>query len=413
MGATRERSERGGRAVRRAGGRFTPGIAVTLSRYGQRVNSATGRSLARVAAYAFAGAVLLVLAAKLAARIHYDPAIWALAGWWVPPDAGLFIIAGGDVLHGHNPYRDASTIGTDFGYVYPPLLAMAASPLSLLPGPTAAMIWSVLMVAFVIGALWLLGVVDWRCYPIALICPFTREALEYGAIGPLLVFLIALSWRVRDRPWQGALASGAAIASKLFLWPLALWFFVTGRTRTGGLSIAMTFVLILLPWAAIGFAGLTQYPDLLDKVGARQGYRSYSVVAMTRALGGSPNLATAVSVGLGGVLLVLAVWSARDVTKRRYDRDRRSLTLLLATSLVLTPVVWNHYFVLLLIPVALARPRFSAPWLILLAAAALDAFDWYRASPDGDVLPLAVVMALVTCVFVSAFRSNQPGAVVT
>ncbi len=33
-------------------------------------------------------------------------------------------------------------------------------------------------------------------------------------------------------------------------------------------------------------------------------------------------------------------------------------------TLVLSPIVWLHYLVVLLVPVALARPRFSLLWLL-------------------------------------------------
>ena len=43
---------------------------------------------------------------------------------------------------------------------------------------------------------------------------------------------------------------------------------------------------------------------------------------------------------------------------------RRSLGLAIAAALCLSPIVWRHFFVLLLVPLALSRPRFDAVWLI-------------------------------------------------
>ena len=40
------------------------------------------------------------------------------------------------------------------------------------------------------------------------------------------------------------------------------------------------------------------------------------------------------------------------------------LALALATSLVLSPIVWPHYFLLLLIPLAARHPRFGVAWLV-------------------------------------------------
>ena len=352
---------------------------------------------------AIAASIALVLAAKIAATFYYDPALWALAGRWVPPDGGVFIIAGGKVLHGQSPYLDVHTLGDTLGYVYPPILAFAISPLSFIPGPDAAMVWSVVLVACIAAALWLLGVRDWRCYLVALLWPFTREALEYGAIGPVLVVLVATMWRFRDRPWIAAFALAAAVSAKLLLWPLVLWLVFTRRTRAAALSVVLTLGLVFIPWAAIGFKGLAQYPSLLDQVSARQEFRSYSFVALAHSLGGTPRFVEAISVLFGAVLLALAVNPARDLTRTRFDRDRQSLTLALAASLVLTPVVWSHYLVLLLVPVALARPRLSGLWLVVLGATVLRLFDWYRASPDGRLLPVALIALLVTGVLMTAY----------
>jgi hypothetical protein len=357
---------------------------------------------------AVVGIVSLVVVAKIAARFYYDPALWAIAGWWVQPDGGIFIEAGGAILHGRSPYLDVSAIGDDvgasYGYVYPPLLAIVISPLSLLPGPTAAMLLSVAMVLCVVAALRLLGVTDWRCYLVALLWPFNRVALDWGRIDPLLVLLIAASWRFRDRPWSAATSTGAAVATKLFLWPMLFWLLVTGRRRAAALSVLMTFGLILLPWAAIGFVGLRQYPALLRDV-SRQQYDSFSVTALVHAFGSNGSVTKAIVVAIGVALLALAIRSARNPDWTRRERDRRSLTLVLAASLVLSPVVWSNYFVLLLVPVALAYPTLSAPWLVVLAASLFDLF--HDVSPESR-LQLVVVALFVTAVFVVAYRPGRP-----
>ena len=352
------------------------------------------------------GAIAVVLAAKVGARLYYDPALWALAGWVVPPDLGIFVDAGDAILGGRTPYQDVDGIGHYLGYVYPPLLAFVMVPLAVLPASVAASVWALMTAGFVAWALWLLGVRDWRCYPVALLWPFTREAIEYGALGPLLLLLVAAVWRFRDHHWGTATATATAVAAKLFLWPLALWLAVTGRLRAAVLSVAIGFGLVFIPWAAIGFAGLGQYPALLDEVADQQDYRSYSVIAIVRSIGGSPALAQAVSFVIGIGLLVLMVRAARDSDDSSRDRDRRALTFALAAALVLTPVVWPHYLVLLLAPVALARPRLSVLWLAVLSATVLYALDWYRASPEGEALPVLTIACLVTGVLVASLRRS-------
>jgi hypothetical protein len=92
------------------------------------------------------------------------------------------------------------------------------------------------------------------------------------------------------------------------------------------------------------------------------------------------------------------------------DRDRRSLILCLAAALVVTPILWLHYLVLLLLPIALARPRLSALWFVPLAMTVFEALDWYRGWPRGDGKALASVCAVVAVVFVASLRAPSDGA---
>ena len=94
------------------------------------------------------------------------------------------------------------------------------------------MLWTLLSLAAIGAALWLLGVRDWRCYCLTALYPTTRSAVILGTVGPLLLLAVGVAWRWRDRLLAAGAAAGAAVALKLFLWPLAVWFGVLGRTRT-------------------------------------------------------------------------------------------------------------------------------------------------------------------------------------
>ena len=60
---------------------------------------------------------------------------------------------------------------------------------------------------------------------------------------------------------------------------------------------------------------------------------------------------------VAAVLLAAAGWVARDERLSRLDRDVAALTLALAAALAASPIVWVHYFLLLLVPLALTRPE--------------------------------------------------------
>ena len=81
------------------------------------------------------------------------------------------------------------------------------------------------------------------------------------------------------------------------------------------------------------------------------GEDSYTLHVVALDLGLSDGLARAVWLAGGLTLLTAMV-----VVGRRGD-ERRALVLALGAALALTPIVWLHYFALLLVVVALMRPR--------------------------------------------------------
>jgi hypothetical protein len=343
-----------------------------------------------IAAAVVVGGVAAVLTAHIVGRWYYDPALSAIAGWSVPPDFSDFYLAAEAVRSGHSPYQLDLPVGWR-GYVYPPLLAWLIAPLTFFSVPVAVSLWALLSVLFVFAALYVLGVRDWRCYPVALLWPFNRSALEFGDIEPLLVLAVSLSWRYRDTPVRASLAGGFSIALKLYVWPLALWYGLSGRTRGALLTCAATVGFVLVPWALIGFQGLTSYPSLLRDVADQQD-NSWSLVALFEGLDFASTFARTLSLVVGVCLLFLSFRAARAASDIQQVRDRRSFTFALAAALALTPIVWNHYLLLLIVPVAIARPRLSGLWLLPLAASCLYLFDWY--GPGDGLRPIVATTAI-------------------
>jgi alpha-1,2-mannosyltransferase len=304
-------------------------------------------------------------------------------------DLAVFLRAAGDVVHGDSPYA----FRADQTFAYPPLAAFLAAPLHALGAGVATLVWTLVSLAAVALALWLLGVRDWRCYALTAAFPFTRSAIDLGTVGPLLLLAVAAAWRWRDRIATAGAAAGAAIALKLFLWPLAAWLAITRRLRTVAAAIGCALLFVIVPWAAIGFAGLGGYPGLLHRLSSDEATSSYSVIALAVRAHLPEAAGVALSLLAAVVLLAAAFWTARDERRSGRDREVAVLTLALAAGLAVSPIVWVHYFLLLLVPLALARPRLSALWLVPFLYYPLGESAW----PAGDArkLGLALVATLV------------------
>jgi hypothetical protein len=299
--------------------------------------------------------------------------------------------AGQDVLAGRSPYHpppdpllpvtaDCMRSGPDC-FVYPPPAAFFAAPFGLLPYGLAAPLYFALSLAALLFALRLAGLRDRRCYGLALAAALAATALQVGSLSPFLALGLAAAWRFRDRRLPAAISLAAVISLKLFLWPLLVWFVATRRSATAALAVAIAALTTLAAWATIGFAGLRGYPELLGTLADVWQGRGYTPLALGLALGLPEEVASAAALLLGGAVLA---WAA--VLARRTNGDQRAFTATLAAALLLSPIVWLHYFTLLLVPLAIARPRLARAWMLPLG------FLLLPGQAGGD--PVAIVLGL-------------------
>ncbi len=157
-------------------------------------------------------------------------------------------------------------------------------------------------------------------------------------------------------------------------------------------------MLLFLSWAAIGFAGLTGYPDLLRRLEDTIGQDAYTTYIMAIDLGASPEAARALSLAFGLLILAAVVWIAR-----RGD-ERSAFILAIAAALALSPLVWLHYFALLVVVVALAQPRLGALWFLPLVMFVCPG----RGNPT--LLETAVALGAAALTIALALRETLGGA---
>jgi alpha-1,2-mannosyltransferase len=328
----------------------------------------TATGFRRAAERVLLGALPLALAVLVAVGAMRD-------NFW---DFRVFWHAGKDVLAGRSPYPapDPAVLAHQASFVYPPETALAFTPL----------------------ALWLLGVRDWRCYGAAFLMAPVMSGIGNGAVSCLLALGVAATWRYRDSWKPAAVAVAAVILAKVFLWPLGLWLVATRRWAAAAAALVGGALVTLASWAVLGFAGLGDYPHLLRILAKAEQDQGYSPVALGLAVGLPSGAARALAFGLGAVA-VIGIF----VLARRRDGDRLSLTLAIAAALLLSPIVWLHYFVLLLVPLALSRPRFSPAWVLLPLP------FWFSSTngqSHGHGALIAVALATAAAILVASSRES-------
>ena len=348
------------------------------------------------------GAAVGIAAAAWTIKIYYDGVKAYVDGAGAQQDLAVFLRGAGKVLHSASPY----VYDGDKTFAYPPFLAYVIAPLHPLSSSAAAIVWTFVSLAAVALALWLLELRDWRCYALVGVFMFTRSSIDLGTVEPLLLLTVAAAWRWRDRVLQPAAAVGVAIVLKLFLWPLAIWLALMRRMRAAVGAIVVAIALAAVTWAAIGFAGLGDYPGLLRRLANAESTSSYSVVALGVRAHLPLLAARIVSVLVALALLAAAAWVARDERRPTRDRDVATLTLTLAAALAASPIVWVHYFLLLLVPLALTRPRLSPLWFVPLVFQPLGIATW----PAGDARKLAIALVATLVILGAAVVAGADGA---
>jgi Glycosyltransferase family 87 len=235
---------------------------------------------------------------------------------------------------------------------------------------------------------------DWRLYGLVLLWLPVISAWETANVTLLLGLGIALVWRHRERRAVMGLLVALLISIKPFVWPLGIWLLATRRYTATAWAGACGLVLNAIAWTVLGFNELPHYTRLAQaftKDGERIGY---SVVSLALHLGVTRSGAYAIG------LTLAAAAGAACVVKGRRGRDRTALVLSLAVTMLATPIIWLHYFALLVVPLALTRPTLSFAWAAPMAM--------WVCLPTNSPATWKIAVALAACAAVFAATMRRP-----
>lgn len=225
------------------------------------------------------------------------------------------------------------------------------------------------------------------------------NVLRTGQTGLLLTGLIIGGWSSlrRGRSTLAGVAIGVATCLKLF--PALLLGYLLLRHRRAFLSAALTIAVLLTATGII--AGWDAYREhfatghgVVEDYAARNNNLSLLGV-VTRAVGSSTgNLADAQAIFLAGAMLLIAAaaWLVfRSAGKAGLTREQMDLeySLFVALMPLLSPITWDHYLVILLLPLAVLGRRTllsssngaRIAWLSLVVILAIPETTFYWMSP--------------------------------
>jgi hypothetical protein len=265
-----------------------------------------------------------------------------------------------------SPYQ-ASTLESTFRpgpyglYMYAPTFAVLLQPLTFLPFDVATVVWLVFRLALLVATCVLMPVstpIRFATFGLVAITPPILEDMNLGNVSLIVTFLAVVAWRYTDKP-----AGGFALAAAILLRPamaaiglsrlLARHFGTVLWTAVGLLTLAA----VSLPFVGMKgwFDWVTVVRHLSDVTGVK---RNFDTASLALHMGAPSWVVTGLL--LGGYVVALAA----IVLSLRRDSDVQ-FVVALGASLLLSPLLWNHYFTHLIVTGAFLASR-GRPWAILL-----------------------------------------------
>lgn len=319
----------------------------------------------------------------------------ALAGDTLGYDFLAYHAAAARVLQGQPLYDLSFESAGGFGlFYYPPLFAPLILPLGLLPETAAVWAWIALLVASFVAGLIVLPVsrpVRWWVALVGGVGLLFAYSVKLGQVGPILFLLFAVGWRWLDSPVRVGLTAAIGTAIKLQPAIVFLWALATRRWVVLGVGAVTIAVLAALATLAAGPGAWSDFLKLLGQV-------ADPITTPKNATPGAVAYQMGVSVEIAAALqwlVTAAVLIAILVAARTATAEASYLVAVIASQLI-SPVLWDHYAMLLLLPVAYLSAR--GQWWAL-AIPVVTALPLLGVGP-AVVYPLAFGVALVATLVV-------------
>jgi Glycosyltransferase family 87 len=319
-------------------------------------------------------------------------AVLTNAGATLGYDYEAYAHAARALLDGRVLYDPTVDVAGGFAvYLYPPPFAIAVVPFTLLSGSMGTWAWlGTLVAAFLAGTAILPvrpGVRSAIVFLAALSWPFLYS-VKLGQVGPLLYLCFAIGWRSLDRPLPLGLAIAAGALTKVQPSLLFAWMALTRRWHALVVGLVACSIAALAATLITGLATWADYAALLSRVSQPVTTpKNMTLGAIAWRAGRSLEVATVLQWAAVAMTLAftLFAWLRRD--------PATGFIVGVVGSQILSPLLWDHYAMLLLLPVALLLQR--RQWW----AAAIPLVTWL---PIDLAYPLAFTTSLVAPIITGA-----------
>jgi hypothetical protein len=284
---------------------------------------------------------------------------------------------------------------------YPPTFIFTVIPFAAMLTPQAASVaWiAMLNVAFLLGVaiLPVARQVRWAVLLLAGLSWPYLYAVKLGQLGPLLFLLYAIAWRWADRPIGAGISAALGTAAKLQPLLLFGWAFATRRFRALSIGLGILLTGVIAAAAVAGPGAWLDWVGLISRVGSNSltAPQVLSIGAIAYRAGVPLPIATLVQWGSAAAVAAIAL-----LAWLRYPLSV-AIVVTAVASVMVSPIVWAHYAVILLLPVALLLER--RHWW----AAVLPIVTWL---PIEALYPVVFTVGLLAPLAVGEQLRRSPDA---
>jgi hypothetical protein len=265
-------------------------------------------------------------------------------------------------------------------YMYSPVLAVSLLPVTGLSVEDSSAIWYLAHVLALLSACAIMPVrprLQMATFAAAAFSFALVKDMSLGNVSVLLLLPMAMTWRWLDRP-VGSLALAAALWVRPVLGIVLLWQLLRRQWWAVAWTISAGLVLVLVTLPFIGVSGYVDYLTVLGNMSGVTGVpRNHDISSTLLDMGATEETASL------GLLAGYAIAIGATMLSLRRDRDLGFMVAVTA-SLLLSPLLWDHYLALLVLPAAFLAQRWSP------LALALPLLSWL---PPGSY-PAVVLAAL-------------------
>ena len=292
------------------------------------------------------------------------------------------------------PYRPGP-----FGlYMYAPPLGVSLQPATGLGFDAGMWTWYIAHVLALIAACVLLPVrplIRLFTFVVAAFSFAVTKDMALGNVSVLILLPTVVAWRWLDRP-LGSIAQAFAISIRPTLGILLIWQLLRRQWRAVAWTVLAGSLLIVFTLPFVGLEGYLDYLTVLrnmsDVTGVLYNYDLGSIALAPGAVRQAPR-----SPRVGYVIAIAAI-----LLSLRRDRELGFVVTVMA-SLLLSPLLWDHYLAMLVLPAAFLAER-GRPW-----ASSCRCWRGSRSSTNPGRVLFPVIVVAATLLPFRARSNPLPG----